>query len=64
MSEPNTTEISVIIKRETEKAYLLQEKGETHDESWFPKSEVHFSYRNGDEATAVIPDWLLEQKGW
>ena len=60
--EPDTTKIPVTIKDETQKAYLLVNHGGS--EEWFPKSEVHFSYRNGTEANAVIPDWLLEKKGW
>lgn len=60
--EPDTEEVSVYIGGETAKAYFLTSDGKPSD--WFPKSEVHFSYRKGGEARAIIPVWLLEKKGW
>ncbi len=63
MSDPETETVNVTIIGETEKAYRLSD-GEL--ERWFPKSEVTFQQRNikTGKATAEIPLWLLEAKGW
>jgi len=63
MSDPETETVNVTIIGETEKAYRLSD-GEL--EGWFPKSEVTFQRRNikTGKATAEIPLWLLEAKGW
>ena len=51
---------------ETEKAYHLEDANDTSRQAWFPKSQVSFRRRNTrtGEATAEIPLWLLESKGW
>jgi hypothetical protein len=55
--------VSVLIIDETEKAYLFHNEGK---QEWFPKSEVHFESRNikTGKARAIIPDWLMQKKGW
>lgn len=58
------SKLKVKVLEEREKAYLLlNEEGK---EDWFPKSQVSFERRNvkTQEGTAIIPDWLLENKGW
>ena len=52
--------------RETAGAYLLRDRDEETREAFFPKSQVSFRYRNPrtKEATAEIPLWLLDEKGW
>lgn len=52
-----TDTVPVEVIRETDDAYLL--KDEESNQSWFPKQ--HVTVRNG---LAVIPLWLLDQKGW
>ena len=51
---------------ETEKAYLLRDADNPDREAYFPKSHVSFLKRNikTGEATAEIPLWLLNSKGW
>lgn len=72
MSDPDTEEVEVFIEKESEKAYLFVKKQKQDNDNyqpkigWFPKSQVSFSRRNvkTNEATAVIPVWLLDEKGW
>lgn len=66
MSDPETADVEVLIMKESDKAFLLQSIEEPEKESWFPKSEVVFNYRNikTGKATANIPIWLLAAKGW
>jgi len=61
----DTEEVRVIIIKETEKAFQFKKKDSELIE-WFPKSQVSFARRNvkTGEATAEIPEWLLEAKGW
>jgi len=68
-----TESVSVEVKLETNKAYYLRDlasdKLDCTDEdacAWFPKSQIHFSTYNikTKKATAVIPLWLLKEKGW
>lgn len=67
----DTEPVPVLVVRETEKAYLMQDRGQDDDgsedsEAWFPKSQIHFEQRNvkTGKAIAVIPMWLLKEKGW
>lgn len=62
--ELETVRCTVI--RETVAAYLLRDHEDQSRESYFPKSQVSFSRRNikTGEATAEIPLWLLNSKGW
>jgi len=61
----DTSHVPVKIIRETEKAYLL-ENVETKESAFFPKSQIHFDRMNHKtmEGVCVIPDWLLDAKGW
>lgn len=80
MSAPNFTvereeiyEVEVKVIRETERSYLFEDiewsQLASHDgdaEAFFPKSQVHFARRNVKTglAAAMIPGWLLIEKGW
>ena len=46
------------------KAFILEHEDGTRD--FFPKSQVSFERRNvkTGECIAIIPIWLLDQKGW
>lgn len=61
MNDPESSEISIELIRESERAYLVRWDGKM---SWFPKSQVHFTYMNWDKKTGTmsVPDWLLEKK--
>ena len=58
--------VNCFVIKETEKAYLLQDADNTDREAYFPKSQTSFKMRNmkTGKATAEIPLWLLEAKGW
>lgn len=69
--EPETEPVPVIVVRETAMAYLLRDRSQDEDgdedsEEWFPKSQIHFEQRNvkTGKAIAIIPLWLLRDKGW
>ena len=63
MINDDESTVSVTILDETEKAYLFLHGTQ---QAWFPKSEVYFESRNLKtcKAIAIIPDWLLQKKGW
>ena len=63
-AELETVHCQVI--RETPAAYLLRDNAEPTREAYFPKSQVSFRRRNikTGAATAEIPLWLLDKKGW
>jgi hypothetical protein len=54
------------VMRESDAAFLLRDADDETREAWFPKSQVSFKMRNmkTGKATAEIPLWLLEKKGW
>jgi len=60
-----TDDVPVIVLEEREKCYYFQEK-EGDKKAFFPKSQITFKYRNIKtlQAVAVIPLWLLKEKGW
>jgi hypothetical protein len=58
-----TIEITEPVKRETEKALLVEIGGE---ELWIPKSQIHDDsevYREGDTGKLVITEWIAREKG-
>lgn len=64
-----SNEIEVLtctVLRESDAAYMLRDGDNPEREAWFPKSQVSFRMRNTEtgKATAEIPLWLLEKKGW
>ncbi len=53
----------VVCKHATEKAILVEIDG---DEHWIPQSQVDEDsgvWKNGDEGTLVISDWIAEKLG-
>lgn len=55
-------EVSVVIKRETEKAYLVNHG--VSEEVWIPKSQIDdYTEENGAITSVFIPEWLAEEKG-
>jgi hypothetical protein len=51
------------VKRQTDKAVLVEADGV---EAWIPQSQIHDDsevWKEGDEGTLVIPEWLAEAKG-
>lgn len=58
--------VRCVVLRESDAAYLLRDENDETREAWFPKSQVSFQMRNmkTGKATAEIPLWLLEKKGW
>jgi hypothetical protein len=49
--------------RATEKAILVEIDGDQH---WIPQSQVDADsevWKEGDEGTLVVSDWIAEQKG-
>ena len=66
MSDPEIEIVRCFVVSETEKAYRLRDADNLDNEDYFPKSQVSFQMRNvkTGKATAEIPLWLLEAKGW
>jgi hypothetical protein len=61
-----TESVKCRVVSETPLAFQLERETEPGLAQWFPKSQIHFARRNvktGD-AEAVIPLWLLTEKGW
>jgi hypothetical protein len=52
-------DISVIVLRETNKAYFVSDTGEETDGVWVPKSQVEYD-RN--DKTITLPEWLAIEK--
>jgi hypothetical protein len=58
-----TFEITEEVSRETDKAILVEIKGE---EVWIPKSQIHDDsevYASGHTGKLVITEWLAREKG-
>jgi len=60
--DDETIKIEVIIKRESERAYLFCYEGE---DVWVPKSQIRclLTYGSGDGSRVEISRWIAEQKG-
>lgn len=57
-----TFEITEPVKRETDKAILVEIKGE---ELWIPKSQIHDDsevYASGHTGKLVISEWIAREK--
>lgn len=52
-------DLAVILKLETEKAYLVDGSGEN---VWLPKSQVEY-YDDGKGGIVTMPYWLAYEKG-
>ena len=54
--------IACKIKRETEKAYLINDGGK--NDVWVPKSQVKFEPSDAkDEGEMEMPEWIAKDKG-
>jgi len=59
-------ELSVLIKHETDMAYLIDNGGE---DIWIPKSQVEYEESEGEDADGklllniTIPEWLAIKTG-
>jgi len=60
-SNDNTVDLEVVIKRETDKAYLIDHGGE--EEVWMPKSQVRAVEKKGRTATMTVTEWIADEKG-
>ena len=60
-SNDNTVDLEVVIKRETDKAYLIDHGGES--EVWMPKSQIKNVAKNGRTVTLTVTEWIANQKG-
>ena len=60
----NLIEITAEVKRETDKAFLLSDDGES--EQWVPKSQLDCSPdpQVGDVIVFEMPEWLAIDKGF
>ena len=61
-SDKNYIEITVDIKHETERAYLISDGD---NEAWIPKSQLEDDpeHVSGETYTIIIPEWLAQDKG-
>ncbi len=61
-----TETVECTVVAETAAAFLLRDSREPSRETWFPSIYVEFRRRNmrSGFAVAVIPLWLLNEKGW
>lgn len=53
-------EIACTVKRETDKAVLINDG--TRD-AWIPKALIDLHPEMGDVVTAVMPEWVAKDKG-
>lgn len=60
-SNEETVEISVTVKMETAKAYLVDHGGKT--EVWIPKSQIRQIGKEGKLSVFVISEWIAKEKG-
>lgn len=60
-SNDNTVDIEVVIKHETDNAYLIDYGGD--EEVWMPKSQVRAVEKKGRTATLTVTEWIANEKG-
>lgn len=60
-SNDNTVDLEVVIKRETDKAYLIDHGGE--EEVWMPKSQVREIEKKGRTVVLTVTEWIANEKG-
>lgn len=60
-SNDNTVDLEVVIKRETDKAYLIDHGGEA--EVWMSKSQIKNGAKNGRTVTLTVTEWIANEKG-
>lgn len=54
-------DVTVELRHETEKAYLVSDGGEP---KWFPKSQVELEKNRDGTYVLTAPVWLLKDKGF
>lgn len=73
MKNEKLIDISVIIRHETDSAYLIADgrteikKGDTTPSElriWVPKSQVEIEIAGNKSAIATMPEWLALEKGF
>ena len=67
MSEPEQSEVWILIHRETEKAYFCSDPNNVRNApACFPESVLRFTRRNGRRQIwiAQIPNLLLDRANW
>lgn len=60
-SKEETVEVSVTIKMETAKAYLVDHGGKT--EVWIPKSQIRQVGKEGNLGVMEVTEWIAKEKG-
>lgn len=60
MPKPEVIDIAVTLKRETEKAILV-DAGD-NEPVWLPKSQVEY-FDDGNGGIVTMPYWLAHEKG-
>lgn len=60
-SNDNTVDIECTVKRETDKAPLIDHGGES--EVWMPKSQIKNVSKNGRTVTLTVTEWIAYEKG-
>lgn len=61
MRDDDDVFLSIIrVRRETERAWLVELDDMAREEVWLPKSVCELAF---DETEAVVPYWLAEEKG-
>lgn len=56
-------QLSLVLHREGDKAWLLAEGVDVRDAKWVPKSEVRRG-EGRDENVWTMPMWLARDRGW
>jgi len=59
--QENTVDIECQVKRETEKALLIDHGGE--QEVWMPKSQVRNVVKGPKFVTLTVTEWIANEKG-
>ena len=61
MAKSNLVDLTVVLKRETEKAWLLDHGGKAP--AWVPKSQAELEpNQDGKTHTLTVEQWLAEEK--
>lgn len=55
-------DVTVELRHETEKAYLVSDGGK--EPKWFPKSQCELERNRDGTFTLTAPVWLLKEKGF
>lgn len=63
VSKSDLHDLTVILHRETDKAWLVSDDGDVKNGVWVPKSQAEIS-RDGGVWTLTCPEWLAKEKGF